>query len=211
MRFETYYKKYEDLIKTSNNFYKPIAINNNGNGYAKGIELFWRDKKTLKNIDYWISYSYLDSKRNYLNYTESLFPNFAAKHTVSIVAKKFITEWKTGFNLSYNYNSGRPYYNFVTENGNTILKNQGQTKDYNVLNFSVNYVPSVGKKEAKSFSVFVLSVNNVLGSKNIYGYNFSSDGMRSAAIKPPVNTFIFVGWFISFGTDKTQEAINGNL
>jgi hypothetical protein len=35
--------------------------------------------------------------------------------------------------------------------------------------------------------------------------------MRSAAIKPPVNTFVFVGWFISFGTDKTQEAINGNL
>jgi formylmethanofuran dehydrogenase subunit B len=70
----------------------------------------------------------LDSKRNYLNYTESLFPNFAAKHTISIVAKKFVTAWKTGFNFSYNYNSGRPYYNFVTENGNTVLKNQGQTK-----------------------------------------------------------------------------------
>ena len=211
LRLETFYKKYEDLLKTSTNLYKPVAINNNGSGYAKGIELFWRDKKTLKNIDYWISYSYLDSERNYLNYTESLFPNFAAKHTVSIVAKKFITEWKTGFNFSYNYNSGRPYYNFVEENGNTILKNQGQVKDYNVLNFSVNYVPSIGKKDAKSFSVFVLAINNVLGAKNIFGYNFSSDGMRSAAIKPPVNTFVFVGWFISFGTDKTQEAINGNL
>ena len=211
LRLETFYKKYEDLLKTSTNLYKPVAINNNGSGYAKGIELFWRDKKTLKNIDYWISYSYLDSKRNYLNYTESLFPNFAAKHTVSIVAKKFITEWKTGFNLSYNYNSGRPYYNFVEENGNTILKNQGKVKDYNVLNFSVNYVPSIGKKDAKSFSVIVLAINNVLGAKNIFGYNFSSDGMRSAAIKPPVNTFVFVGWFISFGTDKTQEAINGNL
>ena len=43
----------------------------------KGVELFWRDKKSLKNIDYWVSYSYLDSKRDYLNYTESLFPNFA--------------------------------------------------------------------------------------------------------------------------------------
>ena len=91
------------------------------------------------------------------------------------------------------------------------MKNKGQVKDYNVLNFSVNYVPSIGKKDAKSFSVFVLAINNVLGSKNIFGYNFSSDGMRSAAIKPPVNTFVFVGWFISFGTDKTQEVINGNL
>lgn len=211
LRLETFYKKYEDLLKTSTNLYRPVAINNNGSGYAKGIELFWRDKKTLKNIDYWISYSYLDSKREYMNYNQPLFPNFAAKHTVSIVAKKFITEWKTGFNLSYNYNSGRPYYHFVEENGNTVLKNQGHVKDYNVLNFSVNYVPSIGKKNAKSFSVFVLAVNNVLGSKNIFGYNFSVDGMRSSAIKPPVDTFVFVGWFISFGTDKTQEAINGNL
>jgi hypothetical protein len=45
LRFETYYKKYEDLVKTSNNFYKPIAINNNGSGYAKGIELFGETKK----------------------------------------------------------------------------------------------------------------------------------------------------------------------
>lgn len=211
LRLETFYKKYEDLLKTTTNFYRPIAINNNGSGYAKGLELFWRDKKTLKNIDYWISYSYLDSKRNYLNYTESLFPNFAAKHTVSVVAKKFIVNWKTGFNFSYNYNSGRPYYNFVEENGNTILKNQGFVKNYSVLNFSMNYLPNLGKKDAKASSVIVLSINNVLGTKNIYGYNFSSNGNRSTAIKPPTDTFIFVGWFISFGIDKTQEAINGNL
>lgn len=211
LRLETFYKKYKDLLKTKTEFYRPIAVNNNGSGYAKGIELFWRDKKTLKNIDYWVSYSYLDSKRNYLNYTESLFPSFAAKHTLTVVAKKFITNWKTGFNLSYNYNSGRPYYNFAEENGKNILKNQGFIKDYNVLNFSVNYLPNLGKKNAKSFSIFVLAVNNILGSKNIYGYNFSNKGNRSTAIKPPTDTFVFVGWFISFGTDKTQEVINGNL
>jgi len=211
LRFETYYKKYEDLVKTSNNFYKPIAINNNGSGYAKGIELFWRDKKTLKNIDYWISYSYLDSKRDYLNYNQQLFPNFAAKHTISIVAKKFITAWKTGFNFSYNYNSGRPYYNFVTENGNTDLKNQGFVKDYQAVNFSLNYLPNLGKKDARAFTVLVLSINNVLGTKNEFGYNFSSNGLKSRAIVPPTNTFVFIGAFISFGTDRTQEAINNNL
>jgi hypothetical protein len=67
LRLETYYKKYQDLIKTTTDFYRPIAVNNNGSGYAKGVELFWRDKKSLKNIDYWVSYSYLDSKRDYLN------------------------------------------------------------------------------------------------------------------------------------------------
>ena len=211
LRLETYYKKYQDLIKTTTDFYRPIALNNNGSGYAKGVELFWRDKKSLKNIDYWVSYSYLDSKRDYLNYTESLFPNFAAKHTLSVVAKKFVTNWKTGFNISYNYNSGRPYYNFVTENGNTVLKNQGFVKDYQAVNFSLNYLPNLGKKDARAFTVLVLSINNVLGTKNEFGYNFSSNGIKSRAIVPPTNTFVFIGAFISFGTDRTQEAINNNL
>ena len=211
LRLETYYKKYQDLIKTTTDFYRPIAVNNNGSGYAKGVELFWRDKKSLKNIDYWVSYSYLDSKRDYLNYTESLFPNFAAKHTLSVVAKKFVTNWKTGFNISYNYNSGRPYYNFVTENGNTVLKNQGFVKDYQAVNFSLNYLPNLGKKDARAFTVLVLSINNVLGTKNEFGYNFSSNSLKSRAIVPPTNTFVFIGAFISFGTDRTQEAINNNL
>mgnify|MGYP003599246640 FL=1 len=211
LRLETYYKKYQDLIKTTTDFYRPIAVNNNGSGYAKGVELFWRDKKSLKNIDYWVSYSYLDSKRDYLNYTESLFPNFAAKHTLSVVAKKFVTNWKTGFNISYNYNSGRPYYNFVTENGNTVLKNQGFVKDYQAVNFSLNYLPNLGKKDTRAFTVLVLSINNVLGTKNEFGYNFSSNGLKSRAIVPPTNTFVFIGAFISFGTDRTQEAINNNL
>ena len=211
LRLETYYKKYQDLIKTTTDFYRPIAVNNNGSGYAKGVELFWRDKKSLKNIDYWVSYSYLDSKRDYLNYTESLFPNFAAKHTLYVVAKKFVTNWKTGFNISYNYNSGRPYYNFVTENGNIVLKNQGFVKDYQAVNFSLNYLPNLGKKDARAFTVLVLSINNVLGTKNEFGYNFSSNGLKSRAIVPPTNTFVFIGAFISFGTDRTQEAINNNL
>lgn len=211
LRLETYYKKYQDLIKTTTDFYRPIAVNNNGSGYAKGVELFWRDKKSLKNIDYWVSYSYLDSKRDYLNYTESLFPNFASKHTLSFVAKKFVTNWKTGFNISYNYNSGRPYYNFVTENGNTVLKNQGFVKDYQAVNFSLNYLPNLGKKDARAFTILVLSINNVLGTKNEFGYNFSSNGLKSRAIVPPTNSFVFIGAFISFGTDRTQEAINNNL
>lgn len=212
LRLEAFYKNYSNLIKTKSENFRPIAINNNGDGFAKGIEVFWRDKKSIKNIDYWVSYSFLDSKRNFQNYDQSLFPNFAAKHTLSLVAKKFITNWKTGFNLSYNYASGRPFYNFMTDNdGNYYLNNQGKVKNYNSLNFSLNYLPNLGKKDSKSFTVLVLSVNNVLGQKNIYGYNFSNDGLRSKPILPSANTFVFIGAFISFGIDRTQEAIDSNL
>ncbi|MPS74567.1 MAG: TonB-dependent receptor [Chryseobacterium sp.] len=220
LRFEAFYKKYDDLIKTisladnvssANNQYYQIANSNAGKGFAKGIELFWRDKKTFKDIDYWLTYSYLDSKRDFLNYPFSLAPNFASKHTFNAVAKKFVMDWKTGFNLSYTYSKGRPYYDLVSENGENIIRHQGKLKDYSGLNFSINYVPSVGKKDSKSFTVFVLSINNILGNKNVYGYNYSSDGNSRTAVRPPVNTFVFVGVFVSFGVDKTNDAINNNL
>ena len=210
-RLEAFYKDYQKLVKTFGDQYLQTAINNNGNGIAKGAEIFWRDKKTFKNIDYWVSYSFLDTKRDFMNYPISLVPSFAAKHTLSVVAKKFITDLKTGFNLSYTYASGRPYYDIVSQSGTNILRHEGTLKDYSGLNFSVNYLPNLGKKDAKAFTVLVLSVSNILGNKNVYGYNFSKDGMRSSAVVPPVNTFVFIGAFISFGVDKTNDAINNNL
>ena len=210
-RLEAFYKDYQKLVKTFGDQYLQTAINNDGNGTAKGAEIFWRDKKTFKNIDYWVSYSFLDTKRDFMNYPISLVPSFAAKHTLSVVAKKFITDWKTGFNLSYTYASGRPYYDIVSQSGTNILRHEGTLKDYSGLNFSVNYLPNLGKKDAKAFTVLVLSVSNILGNKNVYGYNFSKDGMRSSAVVPPVNTFVFIGAFISFGVDKTNDAINNNL
>ncbi|AKK72536.1 TonB-dependent receptor [Chryseobacterium gallinarum] len=223
LRFEAFYKKYDDLIKTftitpgkEQNQQILTAFSNDGYGYAKGLELFWRDnKKTFENIDYWITYSFLDSKRDFLNYPISLKPGFAAEHTLSAVLKRFIPEWKMGVNLSYTYAKGRPYYDIVTTVDNATpvnyIRNEGRLKDYNALNFSINYLPNLGKKGAKAFTVFVLSISNILGSKNVYGYNFSVDGSRSSAVVPPVNTFVFVGAFISFGVDKTQDAINNNL
>lgn len=218
LRLEAFYKKYDDLVKVINiseigSQSPPVqtAINNNGNGFAKGLEFFWRDKKTFQNIDYWISYSFLDSKRDFLNYPFSLRPNFASEHTISAVAKRFFPELKFGTNLSYTYAKGRPFYDIVSQNGENIIRNEGRLKDFSSLNFSFNYLPNLGKKDAKSFVVLVLSISNILGSKNIYGYNFSRNGMQRSAVIPPVNTFVFVGAFISFGVDRTQDAINNNL
>jgi len=80
-RVEAFYKKYDNLIKTFPTY------NNTGNGYAQGVEVFWRDKRSIKGFDYWVSYSYLDTKRDYLNYPQQLQPSFATGHTLSIVTK----------------------------------------------------------------------------------------------------------------------------
>ena len=51
-------------------------------------DVFWRDKKTFKHVDYWVSYSYLDTKRLYSRYLEEVMPTFAAKHTFVLVYKQ---------------------------------------------------------------------------------------------------------------------------
>ncbi|KAA0129864.1 TonB-dependent receptor [Chryseobacterium sp. SN22] len=211
LRMEAFYKDYKNLVKTLVSGFQNTILPNYGNGFAKGVEILWRDKKSIKNVDYWISYSYLDSKREFLNYPTELYPGFAAKHNMSLVAKKFVTSWKTGFNFSYTYTSGRPFYNIVAQGGENNLQSEGKVKNFNSLNFSLNYLPNLGKKDAKAFTILVAGVNNILGNKNIYGYRFSSNGDRSAPVLPAAQTFVYIGALISFGIDKTQEAIDNNL
>lgn len=209
-RAEAYYKKYHDLVKA----YPDIFVfNNNGEGYAKGIEFFWRDKKSIKNFDYWISYSYLNTKRDYLNYPGLLQPNFAADHTASLVMKRFIMDWKTGFNFTYSFATGRPYYRFLYDNaqGKSYIADQGKTKQYHNLGFSMNYVPSIGKTNPKVFWVLVASVTNVLGYEPVFNYNYSYNGLVKEPIGLPSKRFYFIGAFFSWGVDRTQDAINNNL
>ena len=212
-RVELFYKKYEDLLKTQLINNQQIASSNNGYGFAQGLELFWRDKKTFKNFDYWISYSYLDTKRNFLNYPAEIQPYFAAKHTANLVLKKFVTKLKTQFNTNYVFATGRPYYNIQYDYSNNkfSIADQGKTIPYNSLSFSVNYLPNVFQKGAAKFTVFVFSITNVLGSKQVFGYTYSYNGYRKAPVVPPTKTFIYLGAFFSFGVDRTQDAINNNL
>jgi vitamin B12 transporter len=211
-RVEAYYKKYEDLIKQVPVSYNYYYYANSGDGFAKGIDVFFRDKKTIKDFDYWISYSFIDTKRNYLNYPVSLQPSFVAEHSTSIVTKKFFTKIKSGFNLTYSWASGRPYYNILSDvNNKFYVADQGKTKPYNSLNFSAEWIPSIGKEKAKSFIVLFASVNNILGASQISGYNYSYNGAIKNAVVPPAKRFYFIGCFISWGVDRTQDAINNNL
>lgn len=212
LRIEAYYKKYEDLIKQVPLDYNYYAYNNSGSGYAKGIDFFFRDKKSIRDFDYWISYSYIDTKRDYLNYPVQLQPGFVANHTASIVTKKFFTDLKAGFNVTYSWASGRPYYNIIPDNNQKyIIADQGKTKDYNSLSLSVEWVPTVGNPKAKTFVVLFATVSNLLGSKQVYGYNYSFSGSFKSPITPPADRFYFIGLFLSWGVDRTQDAINNNL
>ncbi|HKR05616.1 MAG TPA: TonB-dependent receptor, partial [Bacteroidia bacterium] len=162
-RMEGYYKDYTHLLKIIPD------TNTNGSGYAKGFDIFWRDKKTIKYGDYWISYSFLDTKRNYLNYPESIIPTFASKHTLSVVFKYFFPKPSISAGITYVFATGRTYY--------TPQFAADKTKNYNNLSLTFNKLTSVGGH----FTVIVASVGNVLGFENVYTYNYSSDGKRREA------------------------------
>ena len=210
-RAEIFYKKYEDLVKTGITSGREVAINNDGFGDAKGFEFFWRDKKTIKNVDYWISYSYLDTKRDFLNFPYATKPNFAATHTASVVMKKFVQAWKMQFNGAYNYASGRPYYNIRYDGSKYYFADMGETQDYHNFSISFNYLPKIGKPDAKSFVVYVLQVNNAFNMKQVYGYEYSYNGSRKEQIVPPSRMFVYIGAFFSFGIDRTENAVNDRL
>jgi hypothetical protein len=72
-------------------------------------------------------------------------------------------------------------------------------------------LPNLFKKDKKTFAVWVLSINNILGFKQIFGYDYGSINNTKRAITPPSRSFVFIGCFLSFGVDRTQDAINNNL
>ena len=211
LRLEAFYKKYKGLVKTGVVGFTEAAVSNAGFGDAKGVELFWRDKKTFKNFDYWISYSFLDTKRDFLNFPFAITPNFAAKHTASLVAKKFVQPWKLNLNAAYNFASGRPYYNIRLDGSQYKFTDRGTIPSYHNVSFAINYLPFIGKENAKTFAVYVLQVSNIFNIKQTYGYQYSYNGLRKQEILPTSRMFVFIGAFISFGVDRSDEVMNNAL
>jgi hypothetical protein len=193
---EVYFKKYDNLVKydTQTPIYNS-NYSNNGSGYAKGLELFWRDSKNIKNFEYWISYSFIDTKREYQNFPTAVTPDFVADHTLSVVSKYWIQEWRSQIGATYTFSSGRPY-----NDPNSTDFMSGKTKTYN--NFSMNWAYLISPQK-----ILFFSVTNVFGFDNVYGYNYSrtpnSGGIyERQAITPTADRFFFVGFFWTISKDK---------
>ena len=201
-RAETYYKKYSDLVKYDTDLTSFDAnFNNTGSGYATGLDLFFRDNKSIKNIDYWVSYSLLDTKRDYKNFPIAAQPNFANTHNLSVVGKYWIDSWKSQVGLSYNFASGRSY----TDPNQMGFLNQ-KTKAYNSLSVNWAYLLSPQK-------ILYFSVNNALGFTNVNGYQYSdtpniNGQFNSRALRPAADQFFFVGFFWTISQNGTDNQLD---
>jgi outer membrane cobalamin receptor len=197
-RVEAYYKQYNQLVRYINN--DPYALNNAGSGYARGLELFWRDNHSIRRLDYWISYSFLDTERDYLNFPYAATPSFASRHNFSLVGKYFIQSLKSQVGATYSFTTGRPY-----NNPNEDAFNHARTPAYHDLSINWSYLP-------KSWMIVHLSCTNLLGRNNIFGYEYSdvrnSDGLYNGRpIRQAAPRFLFLAVFITLSKDKSVNQL----
>ncbi|WP_047551679.1 TonB-dependent receptor [Psychroserpens sp. Hel_I_66] len=201
-RAELYRKDYDQLVKYDTNFESfDSNFDNSGSGFAQGLDIFWRDNKSIKNVDYWLSYSYLDTERDYRNYPTKAQPSFANTHNFSAVAKYWIEDLKSQVGFSYTFASGRPY---TDPNTNQFLGEM--TKSYNSVSLNWAYLISPQK-------ILYLSVNNALGFKNINGYQFAntpdaSGNFASRSLRPAADQFFFIGFFWTISEDGTDNQLD---
>jgi hypothetical protein len=201
-RAEAYFKDYADLVKfddASPTFSSNYT--NNGFGYAKGLDLFWRDNKSIKNLEYWVSYSYIDTERNYRNFPTQATPNFVANHTLSLVGKWWINKLKSQLSVTNTFASGRPF-----ENPNETGFLTSRTKAFNNLSLSWAYLISPQK-------ILYFSASNVLATQNVFGYEYANtpnanDIFDRRAIIPTADQFFFVGFFWTISDNKKDNQLN---
>jgi TonB dependent receptor/CarboxypepD_reg-like domain/TonB-dependent Receptor Plug Domain len=196
-RTEVFYKDYGSLVREyqtafdPNPFRFPIgASDNSGNGYARGFDVFFRDRKTIKSADFWLTYSFLDTRRLFLNYPVAAMPTFASKHNFSAVYKQFFSKISSNIGLTYTYSSGRPYFDF---NQTEFLSDR--TKPFHNLSLALSHI----RMFRGNFLVFFASVDNVLGRKNEFGFRYSPDGQVRTPVRPVAYRTAFFGVSMSIG------------
>jgi hypothetical protein len=204
LRTELYYKDYSHLSKLNDPaFYLAESYDNSGDGYARGVDVFWRDKKTIKYGDYWISYSFLDTKRNYRNYPETAIPGFASTHNLAVVYKHWFGKIRSYAGLNYKYSSPRVYNDPNSQEFNGERTIAYQTLD---MSWSFLYRPNI---------ILYGAVTNIPGFRQEFGKRYASvpddSGIyRSTTLIPGSGRFFILACFITLtkkGTDNQLDKI----
>jgi hypothetical protein len=191
LRTELYYKDYKNLVKYERGGPNEInSLNNNGYGYAYGLDLFWRDRKSIPGGEYWISYSYIDAKRDYHNFPYEAVPTFASKHNLTLVYKHWFSRLRSMVGATYRLSSPRSY-----NDPNSKIFNNERTIPYQSLDVNWSYLH-------KQNVIFYFSVSNMLGFEQEFGHKYATlpDGegvYQSAPILPGSKRFFILGCFIT--------------
>jgi hypothetical protein len=189
LRAELYYKQYGRLLSE----YDPSVILNHNPGYAKGFELFYRDKASLENLDWWISYSYCVSKRRTIIEGVLITPDYISAHSLTLVCKYWFALPGIYASTSWSYSSPRQ---FVYQDASAAKKSLSIPAQYGI-DFSLSKPAVIFRKPAMIF----LSWQNLTGYDKVLGY------IRIPTMDEPFSVYrtekrsLFIGIFISMYND----------
>ena len=195
-RIEGYLKSYSHLaLKTDNGY---VA---EGAGYANGFDLFYRDGATLKNVDFWVTYSFVDSRRQYDAFHTKVQPSYAPQHNLSVVGKYWIGDWKSMPGATFSWNSGYAY-----DNPNLSGEMESLSPNYATLSVNWSYL-------WRQNLIVHIACNNVLGRENIFGYTYANQmdehgQFQSLPQGQPAARFFFVGVFWTISKHKEANQLN---
>ncbi|MDR2127236.1 MAG: TonB-dependent receptor [Prevotellaceae bacterium] len=191
---DAYYKKYKDAVTYSQGKYSAEAFANAGSGYGYGVDLFW--KNNIGQLEYWLTYSYNNTKKQYDYFSEKIAPPYVAPHSFNITLKYWIKSLRSMIASNYSISSGTPYYNEAfpyAKSGDTPFRNR--------WDISWSYLPT-------NWIVVHFGCQNVLGYKNIYGYEYSAiNAGVKRAITANDKRFLFLGVFVTFSKSKTVNEL----
>lgn len=190
-RVEAYHKHYRHLPLLSEG-----SWTSQGKGYSRGFDLYNEGVYLGGRLITTAAYSYCDAQRHYLDYPEASTPRYSTRHNLNLTAKYYIAPLKAYLGVAESYASGRPYHD-----PNKPGYMNAYTPAYNdvSMNFTFLVRPRV---------IVYASMNNLLGRRNVFGYNYSADGSSRMPIRPTSDHFFYIGVFISLKTNKAYDIAN---
>lgn len=188
---ELYYKDYDRLaLEETNAGTGVVLLTSDGYGHSKGIDLFFRDRALIRNLEYQLSYTYNISKRKYQEYSQLTTPQYATRHNAALVVKYSLPHLHSIISLTDRFSTGRPFHNPLLPG----LMND-EVKPYNSLDLGVTFLAS--KKV-----IIHASATNILCRKNEFGK------VDNKAILASNDHFFYVGVYVTLGKKAAYDVSN---
>ncbi|WP_455601192.1 TonB-dependent receptor plug domain-containing protein [Bacteroides rodentium] len=188
---ELYYKDYNRLVlEETDTETGSVLLTSGGYGYSRGIDLFFRDRVSIKNLEYQLSYTYNISKRKYQRCSELTTPQYATRHNAALVVKYSLPRLHSIISLTNRFSTGRPYHNPLLPG----LMND-EVKPYNSLDVGVTFLAS--KKV-----IIHASASNIFGRKNEFGK------VDNKAVLASKDHFFYVGVYVTLGKKAAYDVSN---
>jgi len=108
--FETYYKRYDNLLETRyGRFFTPAESLLPARGYSVGYDMMLR--RTEGRVNGWVSYSFVWTRRSIGE--ETYHPHYDRRHNVNVVVGLPALFWGADLSLKFNLGTGLPYAGII--------------------------------------------------------------------------------------------------